>query len=170
MKLFSIISNLCLGTSIAALVVDYGLSMYWPVLLALPAMLLFWLWTKRGSVFWRASALLCVYLGLAVTAVLLNRPLVPLTIGCVAALAWWDLEHFESTQPNRIGTELSGSPQKYRLQSLALTAVIGLFLAGTRLWLRIQLPFGMIALLTILATGCLVSAGGIFHRAESERG
>ncbi len=169
MKLHSIIGYLCLGTSIASLVVAFGLSIYWPALIALPAMLLFWLLTQSKSPFWRASVLLCVYLGLAVTAVLLKRPLLPLVLGCLAALVWWDLQDFESTQSNRTPAEASGSLQKYRLQSLALTAAAGLLLTGAGLWLRIQLPFGAIVLLILLITACLVYVVGILRNAPVSR-
>ncbi len=161
MKLHSIIGNGCLVASIASLAVAYGFSTYWPVLLTLPVMLLFWILAERRLAPWRSSTLLCIYLGLAVAAVLLKLPPLPVEFGCVAALIWWDLEDFRLAQARQIPAKATGLLQKYRLQSLALTGGVSLLLAGIGFWLRIQLPFGVIALLILLITACLVYAAGI---------
>ena len=169
MKLYWTIDSLALVAAIASLALVYGLSTYWPVLLALPAMLLFWVLGKGKSASWRGSALLCLYLALAVTALLLKRPLVPMVLGCIAALIWWDLQDLRVAQSGPVRARASSSLQKHRFRSLALTAGASVFLPGIGLWLRVQLPFGIIALLILLITGCLVYAVGIFRHPPLSR-
>ncbi len=160
MKRHSIIGKLCLIASVASLVLVYGPSIYWPVLIALPAMLLLWMVAKKTLAAWRPSAVLCVYLVLAVMGVILRHPLLPLILGSIAALIWWDLTDFEEGLHAGILAKAESSLQKYRLQSFVLTIGATLLLEIAGLSLRLPLPFGVVVLLMLLATGCLVSLAG----------
>jgi len=155
MKLHSIIRAVCLLASIACLALAYVPTGDWLVLLVIPAMLLFWVLTKKRSAFWPASSLLTVYVLLALMGVTRHTPLL-LVIGCVFALAGWDLNDLSlgtvGQGPRGAGAEL----EMRRLQSLALMTGISVALAAVSLWLRLQLSFGAIVLLVLLVTGCLL--------------
>lgn len=156
MKLHSIIRAVCLLASIACLALAYVPTGDWLVLLVIPAMLLFWVLTKKRSAFWPASSLLTVYVLLALMGVTRHTPLLLLVIGCVFALAGWDLNDLSlgtvGQGPRGAGAEL----EMRRLQSLALMTGISVALAAVSLWLRLQLSFGAIVLLVLLVTGCLL--------------
>ncbi len=169
MKLHAMIANLCLMASLACLALVYGPSSYWPALIAVPAMFPLWILTKRALASWRPSAVLCVYLLLAAAGIMLRRPQLPLILGSTATLIWWDLKDFEEGHRAGILAKADRSLQKYRLQSLGFTAGASLLLVGIGFWLRIQLPFGVIALLILLIAGCLVYAAGILRNPPLSR-
>ncbi len=164
MKLHSIIGYVCFIASIALLALAYGPTGDWPALIAIPAALVLWILLKKWSVWWGASILLCVYLVLAGRGIMLQRPLVPLILGSMATLIWWDLADFGRGPDSVLLTQAGNSLQKYRLQSLALTTGSSLLLAAIGIWLRFQLPLGVIALLILLIMGCFVYAAGVLRR------
>lgn len=169
MKLHFSIGNLCLIVSVALLVLVYGPSSYWPALIAIPAMLLLWILTKKAFASRRPSAVLCVYLLLAAAGIMLRRPQFPLILGSIATLIWWDLKDFEERHGARILAKANSSLQKHRLQSIALTTGISLLLEAMGSLLRLRLPFGAIALLILLVTGCLVYAVSLLRNPPLSR-
>lgn len=161
MKPHSILGILCLIASIALLALAYGPGSHWPALLPLPLALALWILARKRTSPWGAPVLLCVYLVLAVAAVLWGRPLIPLIFGTITALVAWDLADFEDARPGgNAPMDSDDSLERYRLQSLAITAAATLPFAAMALWLRVELPLGAIALLILLITGGLVSAVG----------
>ncbi len=169
MKLHAMIANLCLMAALAFLALVYGPSSYWPALIAIPAMLPLWIVTRKALASWRPSAVLCVYLLLAAAGIMLRRPQFPLILGSIATLIWWDLKDFEERHRAGILAKTDSSLQKHRLQSIALTTGISLLLEAMGVLLRLRLPFGVVALLVVLVTGCLVYTVSILRNPPLSR-
>ena len=151
MALHSLVQLVCIAGSTGCLLLGYALAGNWPVALVLAAVALFWILMSKKSAFWASSGALVAYLGLCVVGILLNCPLPPLVLGSLSTLTWWDLtdsgQGFCSEPPGKFRRLL----EKHRLQSLALMIGISLMLEAAGLWLSLQLPFGVILLLVILA-------------------
>jgi hypothetical protein len=156
MKLHSAIANACLLISIVCLALGYTLAGYWPILFAIAAMLLLWSARKKEATFWAASSLLAVYVLLAMMGIILKAQLPLMVTGCVSALVWWDLSDFRESLAGEDSARTAATLEKQRLQLLALTSAISLGLAAMGPWLRMQLPFGVIVLLVMVATGCIL--------------
>ena len=156
MKAHSAIASACLLVSIVCLALGYTLAGYWPILFAIAAMLLLWSARKKEATFWAASSLLAVYVLLAMMGVLLKAQLPVMVMGCVSALAWWDLSDFSQSLDGEALPGTTGTLEKRRLQLLALSSAISLGLATIGIWFRMRLPFGVIVLLVMLAAGCIL--------------
>src|SRR5512145_3214125 len=123
MKPYSILNILCVLTSVASLSLAFCLAGYWWIILAVLGMMLFWLLMKGRSIFRTSSALLSIFICLAVLGVTVDLSMPLLLIACAAALAGWDLTNF--------GQDLIGNHrvEKDHLRSLGLAASTGLLLA-----------------------------------------
>ncbi len=110
------------------------------------------------------SGLLAIYVVLSVIGVLLKAALLPTVTGCIAALVWWDLMDFKQSVYEGVPQKRMSLLEKYRLQSLGMVAGTSAVLTAAVLWLRVQLPFGIIATLVVLG------AGGILYSVRRLRG
>ncbi len=131
---------------------------YWPAALSLAAMLLLWIIVRKGSAFWVASSLLSVYLIFAGIGVVMKGPLIPIVAGCIAAVVWWDLMDFGESLHDAKPQGMGASLEKLHLEALAIMVGTCLLVEAAGLWLRVQLPFGAIAILVLLACGCILYA------------
>ncbi len=170
MKPYLIVRSLCLLVSVVFLALAYILAGYPRVLLAFLAMILFAVVGRKWSPFWVASSMLAVYFVLAAVATTLSAPLLLVVTGCISALAAWDLSDF---RPGT-GPETSGNPaetlERRRLQSLGLMAAISLLAGVIGTGLHLELPFGMIALLGLIAAGGVLYVAYRLTHARTEAG
>jgi hypothetical protein len=158
MRLHSIICAICLLLSAVCLVGAYLLGGYWLILLTIPAMLLLWIAARGQAAFWLATSLLAIYVLLAAIGIIIGVQALPIVVGCIFALAAWDLADFGEIMAHDVLPRARATLEKNHLQSLAITAGISLLLIGAGYWLRLRLPFGVIVILGLLVTGCIMSA------------
>jgi hypothetical protein len=127
---------------------------YWPILPAFLVMMLFWVVMKKRSAFWSASSLLLVYVFLAAIGMAINLSLPLMLIGCIAALASWDLTLFNQSMVGNPLLETKVSLEKYHLRSLTAMCGSSLLLALIASLINLQFPFGVIVFLVLMAMGC----------------
>ena len=145
MKHHSIILNICLILSTGCLVLGYIMAGYWQIFPLFLVMPIFWIYTKKQTVFWAASSLLLMYLILAAVGILIDLSVALMIIGCTTALASWDLIQFEQSIIE------NAMLKKYHLRSLALAVSAGIMLSFVSVYIKLQLPFGVVAFLTLAA-------------------
>jgi hypothetical protein len=155
MRLYSIITGVCVVVAVASISLAYILAGYWLILPVFFGMALFWLLQKRWSVFWTVSSLLVVYVVLAVIGIVLNLSVFLLVAGCAATLACWDLATFGDSIPDNQPLESRVPLEKYHLQSLAIATAVGLLLIFIGSSVSLRLPFVAIVFLVLFAVGGL---------------
>jgi hypothetical protein len=165
MRLAFIARKVCLLASGICLAAAYMLVGYWGILLAILAMTVFWTVARKWSRFWLASSLLSVYMLLAMIGVVLKAPVLLVITGCVFALACWDLTDFAESLVGDAPLSARALMEKRRLQVLAITVGISLFLATLSIWFHLHLPFGVIVVLVLLVTGFMLY--GVYHLRNS---
>ncbi len=158
MKTGSILRAVCLLAAAACLTVGYLLIGDWAILLAIPALILFWLVAAKSSPFWGACGLLSIYIALAVLGITRHAPAVLLSAGCVLALMAWDLSDPRGHSADGKAGDYVGLMENRRLRSLAAVSIVSLLLVAVAALIRLELPFGVIVLLSLLLMGCLVYA------------
>jgi hypothetical protein len=128
----------------------FCLAGYWWIILAVLGMMLFWLLMKGRSIFRTSSALLSIFICLAVLGVTVDLAMPLLLIACAAALAGWDLTNF--------GQDLIGNQrvEKDHLRSLGLAASTGLLLAFFSSSISLRIPFEVTWALVLTAVGSLI--------------
>jgi hypothetical protein len=121
---------------------------------------LLWLWVSLGLLWLighygpgegAATVGLVIFIGAAGYGVWQERPAGWLLVSLVAALATWDLDHFERrlrrARPEIMETDL----RPPHLQRLAVVAGLGLGLGWLALGIRVQLSLGWAIILSLLA-------------------
>jgi 4-hydroxybenzoate polyprenyltransferase len=154
MKILSITNDICLMIAAACLATGYILGRHWLIVPAFLIMVLFWMITKKRSVFWSASCLLLVYVFLAAIGVIANLSLSLMVVGCTTALVSWDLAHFNHGEGNPL-FEAKGSLEKHHMQSLSVMYGASLLLALIASFINLQISFGILVFLVLMAMGCL---------------
>jgi hypothetical protein len=92
-----------------------------------------------------AHMLLAAY-GLALTA-----PVWPTLLSCIAALAAWDLTHFDKRMQAQARFDAPEAQQRAHLQHLGGVLGIGLLIASAALLISVPIPFGWLAALLLAA-------------------
>lgn len=154
----SVIQNISLLTSITCLSLPYILAGDWSILLFLLAMVVFWTFMRKRSVFWSASIVLLSSVLLAVAGMLANLSTPLIVIACTAALAWWDLANFGESITIGQPQETRASLEKHHLYSLALAVFSGLILTVVSSRLDLRIPFIGAVLLALFTIGCFTYA------------
>lgn len=145
----------CGLVAIICLVCPFGLAGQWSIMLAFAAgALLSWLFrSKIGA--WFPSVLLVLYLLAACAGLLMNMEPAWMMVGVTAALGGWDLAQFRLRLQTGAWTDLVLQLERRHAQCLIAALSLGLLLALTGLFLRVQLPFGVIVFIILLALGSL---------------
>lgn len=151
----SVIQIFCVVISIACLCLAFIAAGYWWILLAIPAMLLFWIALKTWSATRTGSGLFAIYLILAMLGMLLKAQMPTLLIGSISALVAWDLNDLREDIAHQARTDAMVALERRRLQMLAVTAAISLILTLVVSSIRLHIPFGIIVLLALLVAACL---------------
>ncbi len=158
MPTISILRNTTLVMAGACLVIAYLWAGHWLIAPALGALVVSWFVLRRSSPLWRSSFLFVSYVGLAIAAVVLRMPFVPLALGSASALAAWDLFNFE----NMLG--IAASPEHARrilsahLLALGTALGLGILLESLSMLIEIDLPFALNAAIALVLVACLVAA------------
>lgn len=153
MSLHAIVNRTCLVVSIACLGLAYVQSGYWWILLAFPAMAVFWTAFKQGSVFQTVSGLLSSYVFLAAAGIVTGLSVVLLAVGCTTALACWDLTIFGHEFTHQTSRNDDPRLERHHLQSLGLALLVGLILAFVSSYLELNIPFIAVVFLVLVAVG-----------------
>jgi len=142
---------ICTLGSILCLIFGFSLAGYWEIILLLPAIPLYWYFTRKVSTGLTISILLLVYVLLAAIGLLKDLSPYPMVIGCVLALAGWEsaqfLLNFHDTSMDLTNPRLEYLHNK----DLVIAIGFGLLLALLGLNIRLHLPFGLVAGLVLLA-------------------
>ncbi len=166
-QLGSAIQIISLVISIACLTLAFMVAGYWWILFTIPAMLVLWIATNKLSGSRSGSALMAVYLILAMIGALLKLQVPILLIGSIFALVAWDLNDLREDLAGQAHTDATMTLERRRLQVLAATAAISLVLTLAATSIRLRIPFGIIVLLVLLVAACLRYA--VQRLADSDR-
>jgi hypothetical protein len=139
--------------SATSLTAGYLLAGAWVILPALLGVGLLFIIARRSSEFQAASVPLVGAFILAAVGVLMGLSFVLLVVGCVGALAGWDLMLFSQTVKSAAKREDISLLERRHDQSLAMAVAIGLLFSLTAANLALSLPFIVILLLCALALG-----------------
>jgi hypothetical protein len=150
----------CIVLAMVGLVLGYELSLPWLWV----SLGLLWLIGHYGPGKGVATVGLVVFIGAAGYGVWQEHPAEWLLVSLVAALAAWDLDHFErrlrQARPGTQETDL----RRAHLQRLALVAGLGLGLGWLALGVRIELGLGwaiLLSLLTIIGLSRVLGFKGV---------
>jgi len=152
-------SLLCLGAG-------FGLMRVWAIFLFFPAIPLFWFTMRKVSPRITISILFFTYVLLAAAG--LSFGLFPplMLIGCTGALAAWEsaqfLFNFQGVSTDLLDPRL----ERHHNRDLAVAIGSGLLLAILGLNIHFRLPFGVIAVLAILAVYGLYRAFTLLSEAS----
>ena len=155
MKVDSIILIICLITAIGCLGAGYILAGYWLIVPVLLAILLFWVFAEKWSVFWSASSLLLATVLLAAIGITAGISSILMIVACTAALVSWDLIQFNRGMAGASLRKTNTSLERYHLQSLVLAAFAGLMVALISSLINLHLSFFLIIILVLMTMVCL---------------
>ncbi len=137
--------------SLICVVAGFGLGGHWVILVVFPILPLYWFVTNRMSTSISLSILLLAYVLLTVIGLLVHLPPVLMLIGCSSALASWELAQFLLNFPDPASRFRNQRVELLHNRDLFIAIGVGLLVGILGLNIRIQLPFGLIAGLVLLA-------------------
>ena len=158
MKLHSVLRLAGLLAAAACLTLAYGMVGDWLILLSIPVMIIFWFLARGRSGFRAASGLLAMYVGLGVIGIARHASGPLMATGCVFALLSWDLSDPRGRSSVQARPGQATLLEKRHLQSLGVAAGVSLLLAALTSALRLTLPFGVVVLLALVLTACILYA------------
>jgi len=156
MRIRSIALTISLIISTGSLGAGYILAGYWQILPVFFLLALMWILSKKQPVFWPASGFLFVYVILSAIGVIINLSLGLMIVGCIAALASWDLVQFNRSMAETSLASTDPLLEKYHLSSLVVASALGLVLALVGSSISLRLPFVVILALVLIGMGCLL--------------
>ncbi len=152
-------SILCFASLIVAaacLAGGYALVGQWAGLLACLVVLAAGVIVSAGVLHWKnkvtgrlASGVYAAFLVLAAAGMLSSASPFFMLAGSVAALAYWDLDHFRRQARHSSPSDSMSLLESQHFLSLALALGLGLSLAGAGLVLRFPIPFAVLLLLVV---------------------
>jgi hypothetical protein len=154
--LIPLILYACLMASVGTLGAGYLLAGYWWMIPLFFLLALFWGFTIKHPVLWISSSLLSTHVILAAIGIAAGFSQFFMIASCICALASWDLTMFDQRMDGNAARNTNASLGKRHLQSLVWATAIGLILVLFGYHLNLQLPFGVIVLLVLIALGCLI--------------
>lgn len=155
MKAHTIVLISSLVISVGCLGGGYMTQGHWMIIPVLLFMMIFWITTGNKPEVWSASALLLIYVVFAAIGVMVNLSISSMIFGCTSALMSWDLSHFRQSMADIPSNESLVPLEKDHLQSLAVVIFTSLLLTALSSRLSLELPFGAIVFIALLAVGCL---------------
>ncbi len=169
MTAHSILRSVFLVAAAACLALGYLLIKEWLILLAIPAMILLWLATWNRSPFWAACSLLSIYVVLTVVGLTRHAPALLMSVGCVLAVATWDLSDPRHYAAGETAYRYGALLENRHLRSLAATFGLSLLLVALATVIRLQLPFAIVGLLVLTLIGCVLYAVHSLRRSTFHR-
>jgi len=139
--------------SATCLIIGFGLGRYWEILFIIPAIIVYWYFTRKTSLEFVLSILLVSYIILAVLGLLIQLSPYLMMIGCSLALISWESTLFSTKVSDASGLfrQNSQSLETLHIRDLLIVISIGLLLGLMGLNFSLHLPFGVVAILALLA-------------------
>lgn len=150
MKKRSILLTVSLLMTIGILSAGYLIPGYWQILPVLLVVVLFRWFTRELPGIGPPSSVLIIFVTLAAIGIVSNLSLFLMLAAGTAALVTWDLMLFDRWPFLKSEPESASLLERKHLQSLALAASIGLFLAWVSSYLNLHFPFIIVAVLSLL--------------------
>lgn len=141
--------SIILATSVLAL--GYGLGGFWIPAILMLAMGSLWLLGRRTSCRWSASVMLILLVIAAAIGLRMDLEPALMLFGVVAALSAWDLDHFARRLTEAGRVEQEQALTRHHLRRLLIVDAVGLLLGAVALLIRVDLSFGVVLLLALLA-------------------
>ena len=151
MPLRKILGLICPIAGVTCLAVGFALLRHWLALLGVLLALLAWLLTWKWPSGWLPFAALTLSVCLSAAGIFAGVSPVLMILSAALALAGWDLALFDLALTD---SALSNPPSRLahsHSKSLAFAIILGLLAALAGRLFRIQLPFGGLILLVLLA-------------------
>jgi hypothetical protein len=156
MKTHSLLLNLSLLVSTGCFAAGYLFAGYWVAVPALIVLVSVGVFANQRPAFWMAAVALVGSVILAAVGIALDVSPVLMVIASTSALVSWELFHFKHGTTRSAPPQSSSTLENYHLRSLAAAASAGLIFALLTMLVNLQLPFGIVALLVLIAIGGLV--------------
>ena len=153
----------CAGLATCALAAGYTLQALWAGVGMVVVVGLLWLAGDWRGWDWAAELCLAGWVGLAAFGAWWGTISGWMLIGLVAALAAWDLRHFDIRLRNGGALPPPAELTRAHLRQLALVAAAGLLFGGIALGIQVELTFGWSLLagaLAVIGVSRLLRAGG----------
>jgi hypothetical protein len=138
-------------TGLACLSVGYAQAGQWLALVAVILPLLAWLFSARWPYRWLPLAGLVLSVSLSGAGLFLGAAPVLMILSATLALAGWDLMLWENDLPADLPAALLSRLAYSHYRALALAVGLGLLAALAGRFLHLQLPFGILIVLILLA-------------------
>lgn len=154
------------ATATVLLIIGYGLNARWLALLVSLVLGLLWLFGQRRGWTWTASLGLAGSVGTAALATLSSLSAAWTLPGIIAVLVAWDLDRFAHhlrTMPHVEGVD---ELRRAHMRRLFLVAGVGALPATVALLVHVQLAFGWIFFLALLAVIGISRAVSALRRAS----
>jgi hypothetical protein len=156
----------CLTASFACLAGGFAMVGQWMGAGAVLAPTIAGLFSTRFRVAWLAFACLVSFVGLAAVGLLEGAPAFLMILGATAALAGWDLHHFDRSMEGSAPSETARQYEGYHLRSLALALGFGLLIAVAGALFSLRIPFVFLIVLVLLD---LFSLDRVFRYLKNRR-
>ena len=135
----------------ACLAVGYAMAGQWVALGAVLIAFLAWLAARQRQSTWLSLAALVISISLAAAGLLSGASPTFMIFSATLALASWDLVFLDHILAGSSSAQTVTLLEKKLYQSLVLALGLGLLAAVTGRMIRLQIPFGGVVLLAILA-------------------
>jgi hypothetical protein len=139
--------------SATCLMIGFGLARYWEIVYIIPVIIVYWYFARKTSLEVVLSILLVAYIFLAVLGLLIRLSPYLMMIGCYLALISWESALFFAEVGGGSGLfhQKSQPLETLHLKDLIIVTSIGLLLGLMGLNFHLHLPFGVVAILALMA-------------------
>jgi hypothetical protein len=139
--------------SATCLMIGFGLARYWEIVFIIPAIIVYWYFARKTSLEVVLSILLVAYIFLAVLGLLIQLSPYLMMIGCSLALVSWESALFSIKVSDGSGLfRQNYQPlETLHMRDLIIVTSIGLLLGLMGVNFHLHLPFGVVAILALLA-------------------
>jgi hypothetical protein len=151
MPLRKIVSLACLIICAACLAVGYALAGQWVIFVVVLIAVLACLFAPQWPPIWLVSVALIGSVSLAAFGLFFGASSTLMVLSVTLALASWDLARFNHTLAGNSCAATLAHLEKKHYENLALALGVGLLLALSGPMIHLQIPFGGMAFLVILA-------------------
>jgi hypothetical protein len=142
---------LSIGLATLALLLGYGLAGLWPWMLPILAFGAFWLLGQARRWSWMSALGLIFYAATAAVGLLQRVEVSWMLSGLIPALVAWDLDGLAQRIESVQRVDGLDDLERHHLLRLALAVALGLFFTVAALSVRLELGFGVVVLLALLA-------------------
>ena len=140
----------CLLIATICLSLGYGIEGRWRGLLVALVLPFLWIFIRNRKNQWLPTVLLILYIGTAVTGLVIGCEPLLMISSVTPALGMWDVAQFQHRTKDNENPALVELLEREHFRSFGLALGAGFFLSVLGLVIRVQLPFGVIVLFTLI--------------------